>query len=611
MIIGNWLFSPQKYGENYFFIFNINQAGLINGIIGALKRNAMILISFTWLSSVNSFYDVYEAFAFIKPIRRITIIFLKWLENIKSEFTFFYYSLLIRLKQIQKKNLRIKLIFLKYMLMGSFNRFFFNIGRMTYAGESHSLKKQNEFEIIVLKNVSIKYSLNDEFVLNNIDLQINKGEFIFLKGIDKSGRTTLLKTISGYIPKIEGYITEGTIYINDVEIDNMNLKELANIIRLFNNYTDELFLGLTVSQELLFYTNDLETIKNALSIVKLDDFETRNIDSLSGGEKIRVLFAALIISKPKLVLFDNPISQLDPQSRPIFLRLLAEMKKEGVGIVVVDNEIEQYLDMIDKLIILDNGSITKIIIGEDQLISEVNNKSAISKPLETVQLVQRKEFLINMQGANLTIDKSRILSNINLRINSGELIVILGPNGSGKTSLLFLISGIYVPDSHASLVRGNCKVGMIFQNVKTQVIEETAMKELLITSELLKWEGSKKTEYIGQIKDLIDFDINKKSLNLHPAELLKLTLECMKFDSNLLLLDEPTLEIDRKNSDLLKKDIFNVVEAGGTVIIATHDLNFARNATKYVYLKDGTIQKITSDFSEIINIFDKELDSEV
>ena len=109
MILGNWLFSPNALISDNYLFFRINDTGLHNGIVGALKRNAMIVLSFAWLSSITSLYEVYNSINVIKKFNKTIIVFLKWIQNLKHDFTLLYYSMYIRGFDLKSKNPRKKI----------------------------------------------------------------------------------------------------------------------------------------------------------------------------------------------------------------------------------------------------------------------------------------------------------------------------------------------------------------------------------------------------------------------------------------------------------------------------------------------------------------------
>jgi energy-coupling factor transport system ATP-binding protein len=603
MILGNWLFSPSINHLKYFAL-NINQVGLLNGVKGALKRDSMILISFAWLGTIGGLNDIYDALNIIKPFNRTLIIFLKWLQNIKNDFVYYYYSLQIRSSHSKGNYLIKKLSIMKYLMLGSFYRFFDNIGSMTYAGESH-FKSESKLVIdnIMISNIFIKYKLSGEYVLQNISINISKGEFIYLSGDDKSGKSTLLKVLAAYIPKIEGYIMDGSIKYNNIDIDDIELKNLTLLVRYFNNYSDQLFLGLTVGQELTLLNQNEIVCQDALNQVGLTSFWFRDINTLSGGEKVRLLFATILVSDPAYILFDCPLSQLDPPSRSVFVDLLRKLRNQGKTIVVADNYINYYLEFITREVKLNKGFIETIL----------TRKEIINYYLPPYDIIIPNNIdpnnsiedcmMIDIKDAILEIDQKIILNNINIRINSGDFIAIVGPNGGGKTSLLFLIAEIYKPTNKAIKHYENCKIGFIFQNSRNQIIGETVKEELLIGPSLNKWNESRKAEYINNSMAYFHISLDKSTLELHPSDIKKLTTASMNFDANLIMFDEPTLDIDNRNKQAILKFIFDAINNKKAVIVVTHDLEFIKYATKFIYIEKGEITYETNDHLKINDYF--------
>jgi len=190
MILGNWLFSPIDPNSVNFLFFKINDIGLNHGFIGALKRNAMIILSFAWISSIDSLYDVFKAIDFIEKFNKTIIIFLKWIQNLKHDFTLLYYSMYLRGFKLKSKNPRKKLNQLNVILKAVLNRFFSDIGKMTFNGESHfnyDYSANNHIGTVEITDLSVAYDIDKSTIIEKINLTIPEGEVVFVSGNNKSG----------------------------------------------------------------------------------------------------------------------------------------------------------------------------------------------------------------------------------------------------------------------------------------------------------------------------------------------------------------------------------------------------------------------------------------
>ena len=251
MILGNWLFSPNALISDNFLFFRINDAGLKIGIVGALKRNAMIVLSFAWLSSIDSLFDVYNSINVVKKFNKTIIVFLKWIQNLKHDFTLLYYSMYLRGFDLKSKNPQKKIKQLIVVLKAVLNRFFTNIGKMTYNGESHFNFKEegneNNKGTVEITNLTVSYEYDGQAILEKVNLSISEGEVVFISGNNGCGKTTLLKVISGYIPKVEGYIINGEVVVANLSPNsNIQLKEINKYLRYIVENPVDSIIGLNV-----------------------------------------------------------------------------------------------------------------------------------------------------------------------------------------------------------------------------------------------------------------------------------------------------------------------------------------------------------------------------
>lgn len=590
------MFSPPQPNSFEYLFFNINSLGIKIGIINSLKRNSMILISFCWLATIHSLYDFFEAVKFIKPLNRVTIIFLKWIQNIRLEFTLFYYSLNLRIIK-KEKSVRRKILSLKLISLAAMNRIFINIGKMTYTGESHKINNSHDDKPldISLINVSASYE-EDKSVLHNITLSITQKDFLFIGGSDCSGKTTLLRVISGYIPKIEGYITKGDVLMSGIPMKEFELDEVAAEIKFFTNYSDDLFFGLTVGQEIMSYTEDFTLAQKILEELKLFQFWDSETILLSGGEKIKLLFACATISNAKVLLFDSPLSQIDPISRMTFINLLKELNEKGKTIVIADNQYTFYKNLASKFLILDQGKIKEELITkqfESQTLIEKTEpiKIEIKNPLTNGKF--KNSSIIELKNATLKLGEKLILYSINLKILSHECIIVLGPNGSGKTSLMFLLSGIYNSTNKDSEISRKCNVGMVFQNSDCQILEVTVEKEIAIGPILNNWSNPDRETFIINSKPWINANLKTETIDLHQSQIKMLAAVSTNVNAKLMIFDEPTLDIDNKNINKMIVYFRHLINSGISIIIVTHDLRITDLATRYLLINNGKILEDT------------------
>ncbi|MEN8154577.1 MAG: ABC transporter ATP-binding protein [Acidobacteriota bacterium] len=214
--------------------------------------------------------------------------------------------------------------------------------------------------MIELNNVSF---FRHKAILKNINFKINEGDFTILLGPNGAGKTTLLKILAGLIKDYSGLIT-----IKGKNIKNLSGKELASIIS-FQPQGEEFLLPISV-QDILFSgrypyksifsdynENDIDIVKKAASKFKIEDLLKRDINTLSSGERKKVLISSAYIQDVSIILFDEPLSSMDPEGAFNLNSLLKELKKEKKTILVVTHDINPFLHLANRIIALKDGSV--------------------------------------------------------------------------------------------------------------------------------------------------------------------------------------------------------------------------------------------------------------
>lgn len=213
----------------------------------------------------------------------------------------------------------------------------------------------------ILEIVNLRLSLDKE-ILRDINIQIENGDFTLIIGPNGAGKTSLLKSIAGI------YEYEGQIYINGTNIKNWKKKELAKFIS-YQPQREEFSLPISVKDILLsgrfpyrslfstYDINDAGILRKVSEKFKLTELLERDINTLSGGERKRVLIASSYIQDVSLFMFDEPLSSLDPKETLNIINILDELKKEGKTIVVVSHDISPFYQMVNRIIALKTGKL--------------------------------------------------------------------------------------------------------------------------------------------------------------------------------------------------------------------------------------------------------------
>lgn len=221
--------------------------------------------------------------------------------------------------------------------------------------------------MIELKNISFKYELQEEKTLKDINLHVKEGEFIGLIGKNGAGKTTLCSIIRGIIPDfVQGDIS-GDIVIDSKNINDIERGEMAELVGfVFQNPFSQISgIKDTVFEEIAYGLENLgvereemkRRVKNVIELLNIEDLQDKNPLELSGGQSQRVAIASIIVMNPKILIFDEPTSQLDPLGTEEIFDILKLLKKEHKTIILVEHKIDLIAEYADRVVVLDEGEI--------------------------------------------------------------------------------------------------------------------------------------------------------------------------------------------------------------------------------------------------------------
>jgi energy-coupling factor transporter ATP-binding protein EcfA2 len=468
--------------------------------------------------------------------------------------------------------------------------------------------------------------------LVDVSLEIAPGEFVLLAGRSASGKSTLLKAACGLVPHFHGGEIDGNVAVVELDAIESGPAELAAVVGYVAQDPETQVVSTTVAAEIelpLEMRGDspasraraVEEVALALAIPHLLD---RTVDTLSGGELQRVALAAALVTRPSLVLLDEPTSQLDPVAGDELIWLLRRLNEEwGVAVLLAEHRLERCLAAADRVIAMDSGAITfdgppgdflawshaadpalttpaarlfslagiePLPVGvraARQLLASVSPApEAPGTPSEGIPaasdpaLVTRDLWVELVRG-----DEPRdVLRGIDLKLNRGERVALMGRNGAGKSTLLKTAAGLVDP------VRGKIEtpggIALLTQNPSDYLVRERVGDELPGTAGL------------AALRDVgLEHAIDADPRDLSGGERQRLALAIalagqMEGEElpGLVALDEPTRGMDRSRKNELVRLIEGLAERGAGVVVATHDVEFASQfAERVVLLGDGVV----------------------
>lgn len=254
--------------------------------------------------------------------------------------------------------------------------------------------------MIELKNVSFKYELQEDKTIKNLDLYVKQGEFVGIIGKNGSGKTTLCNIIRGIIPDfVQGTIT-GSISIDNKNINDIERGEMAELVGfVFQNLFSQISgIKKTVFEEIAYGLENLgvereeirQRVTNVIKLLKIEDLQDKNPNELSGGQSQRVAIASIIVMNPKILIFDEPTSQLDPLGTEEIFDILKLLKSQNKTIILVEHKIDLIAEYADRVVVMDDGEI--IFNGETH---EVLSNDKIEDHNVSMPIVSKLAYKLN------------------------------------------------------------------------------------------------------------------------------------------------------------------------------------------------------------------------
>ncbi|HET7122176.1 MAG TPA: ATP-binding cassette domain-containing protein [Solirubrobacterales bacterium] len=488
--------------------------------------------------------------------------------------------------------------------------------------------------------------------LADVSLEVAPGEFVLLAGRSASGKSTLLKAACGLVPHFHGGTIEGTVTVAGLDAVASGPGELAGVVGYVAQDPETQVVSTTVAAEIelpLEMRGDppagraraVEEVALALAIPHLLD---RAVDTLSGGELQRVALAAALVTRPRLILLDEPTSQLDPVSGDELIWLLRRLNEEwGVAVLLAEHRLERCLAAADRVVAMEQGGVAFDGAPADFLAWAQQHDPALETPVARLfslagidplpvgvrdarqtlrgtggahpphqasrrvrdsrpeSPVASAEPVLEARGLWVELDRGEevrdVLRGIELTVRRGERVALMGRNGAGKSTLLRTAAGLHEPVAGKLTV---ASVALLTQNPGDYLVRER------VGEELPGGAGAAALRAVG-LEHAVDSDPRDLSGGERQRLALAIALAGrMEGDSlpGLVALDEPTRGMDRARKDeltglirrlagdvdLVTSQVTNATRPGAGVVVATHDVEFAAEfADRVVLLGDGVV----------------------
>lgn len=502
--------------------------------------------------------------------------------------------------------------------------------------------------LIELENVTFTYPGAEDSVLKDVSLTIHEGDFTAIIGGNGSGKSTLCKTFNGLIPQFYVGDFEGKVTVNGLCAENHTVAQLSKHIGYVYQDFDNQLLRPTVMDDVCFVPLNYglpdykERGEWALAVTGLEALHKEFIWQLSGGQKHLLALAGALAMKPKILIVDEPIAQLDPQHAKEIYDILRKLNQEhGMTIIVIEHHTEFIADYCQHVMLMDQGKLlwkkaTKDALNQVETLMERNifppqvTQAAYDLgegeyPVtlteavryffdgECAEHVQEKAFqqsgtpMIEFQNVShqyRTLKKvmKPALKEVNLSFYEGDLIALVGNNGAGKSSLIKLMTGIMKPKIGDVLVEGvNTRktspeklsevVSYVYQKPEEMFIDDSVRKDIAY---YLK---ARKVPDYEEIVDKLLEDFSLTEIQHEDGRLLsggqqrRASLAIgAAMNPSIILLDEPTANLDIATKKQMVQMLAKLREHVKMVIIATHDMQLvAEWANRVIVMHHGEV----------------------
>ncbi|AGC69253.1 putative ABC transporter ATP-binding protein [Thermoclostridium stercorarium subsp. stercorarium DSM 8532] len=527
-----------------------------------------------------------------------------------------------------------------------------------------------ENPIIEFTNFTFQYFTQAEPTLYDINLKIYPGEKILIVGPSGSGKSTLGHCINGLIPFAYKGEIKGTLKIKGLVAAEQNIFKLSKIVGTVLQDSDGQFVGLTVGEDIAFAlendnvpTEEMhEIVRRVATMVGMEKFLDSSPYELSGGQKQRTSLAGVMVDDVDVLLFDEPLANLDPATGKTAIEIIDDIhKKTKKTIIIIEHRLEDVLHRdVDRIIVINEGRIIADMSPDDLVSSSILSEIGIREPLYITALkyagitvrsdmnpsnldrlkmdtvagrlkswhksiekpVKEEERPAILTVENLTYSydgRRKALDNVSFTIREGEMVSIVGRNGAGKSTLSKVLCGFERQDSgniyyYAENIRDKSIkeraeiIGLVMQNPnqmisKAMIYDEVALGLRLrnVPEEEIKQRVEKVLEVCG-LAPFIDWPVSALSY----GQKKRVTIaSILVLEPKIIILDEPTAGQDYYHYTEIMNFLEKLNKMGVTIIMITHDMHLMLEYTpRAIVMSDG---KILADAKASVVLTDPEL----
>ena len=503
--------------------------------------------------------------------------------------------------------------------------------------------------MIELKDFSFQYKAQSEPTLKNLNLTIYKGEKVLIVGPSGSGKSTIGQCLNGIIPNIYKGTSSGEFLIQGKEAFDLSIYEKSHLVSTVLQDTDGQFIGLSVAEDLAFaLENDMVELESMKSRVHtwaerldLSKLLYHRPQDLSGGQKQRVSLAGVLIDESPILLFDEPLANLDPKSGQDIIDLIDQIHEEqGTTTIIIEHRLEDVLYRpVDRVILINQGQVLFNGQPDDLLRTTLLAENGIREPLYLTTLRQlgqnisklphldkveklplgdvsvdiptphfekgaEAETILELGHLNFAYREGQpILKDLSLTIPKGQRLAIVGKNGAGKSTLAKAICGFIQTEgtyfSKGEDIKDDSvkeraeRVGYVLQNPNQMISTNMIFDEVALGLRLRNVPEEQIESRVHQaLKTCGLYEFRKWPISaLSYGQKKRVTIaSILVLGPDVLVLDEPTAGQDQRNYTEIMDFLDELHQKGHTIVMITHDMQLMLDySDRAVVVMDGQV----------------------
>ena len=416
--------------------------------------------------------------------------------------------------------------------------------------------------------------------LGGITLELAPGEVVALLGPSGSGKSTLLRSLAGLVPHFHGGRFAGRVVVTGLDTRNTRPSELAGTVAtVFQDPEDQVVMTIAAN-EVAFGLENLgvppaeiwSRVERALASVDALHLWGRKTIELSGGELQRICLASALALEPRLLLLDEPTSQLDPEGAALFLDAVERL---GATVVLSEHRVARALELATRVLFVDEGCLLLDASRADALEWLQAERPAYTRACVSETQAPPGDVVLGLRGVSFSYHSAMtVLDGVDLELRRGEIVALEGPNGSGKTTLARIAAGLVEPRSGTVELRG--RAGYLSQDPGRYLVKETALEEVALAVNGDEQRARAALERVG-----LSWAEDRHPRDLSSGERERLALASVAVaEPDLLVLDEPTRGLDPERKEALGAWLEEYAASGKAVLLATHDRDLPAHRRK-------------------------------